>query len=183
LIVQNLFLTVRRSRAAIPLGVGLPGLLAAGLLMAGRAAPALCAPSDSAAHAAATAASASAAQVRVENAWIPLPPPGAEVAAAYFTLRNTGHEPAVLVGVDCPLAAAAMLHKTSVVAGESRMRPVERLTIPPGRSVTLAPGGLHVMLHELSSPIAVGQTVPLVLHFAGGKELHIEAQVRPLGSR
>lgn len=146
--------------------------LAAGLLMAACAAPALCAP----------AAPAAAFQVRVENAWIPQPPPGAEVAAAYFTLYNSGGRPAVLVGIDCPLAAAAMLHKTTIVAGESRMRPVERLTIEPGRSVTLKPGGLHVMLHQLASPLTVGQRVPLVLHFSGGHELHVEAQVRPLGS-
>jgi len=146
------------------------GVLAAGLLVTAGAAPAT------------ATASGSAVQVQVENVWIPQPPPGAEVAAAYFTLRNTGREPAVLVGVDCPLAAAAMLHESSVVAGESRMRMIERLTIPPQQSVTLKPGGLHVMLHEISSPLAVGQRVPLVLHFAAGKELHVEAKVRPLGS-
>jgi len=159
LIVQSAFLTA--------------GTLVAGLLMVASAAPP---------HATDAAASRSAVQVQVENAWIPQPPPGAEVAAAYFTLRNTGREPAVLVGVDCPLAAAAMLHESFVVAGESRMRMVARLTIPPEHSVTLKPGGLHVMLEEISSPLSVGQRVPLVLHFAGGKELSTEAKVRPLGS-
>ncbi|MGH8217015.1 MAG: copper chaperone PCu(A)C [Steroidobacteraceae bacterium] len=161
-------------------------LLAAGLLVIGATAAALSQPpesSPSALHATARAASPSAAQVQVENAWIPQPPPGAEVAAAYFTLHNTGREPAALVGIDCPLAAAAMLHRTSVVAGESRMRRVQRLTIPPGRSVTLEPGALHVMLHRLARALRVGERVPLVLHFAGGKELRIEAKVRPLGSR
>jgi periplasmic copper chaperone A len=159
LIVQRVFLVARRGLAAATLG--------AGLLMAASAAPALSEPS---------------APIQIENAWIPQPPPGAEVAAAYFTLRNAGSKPAVLVGIDCPLAAAAMLHETSVVAGESRMRMVERLTIPPQRSVTLKPGGLHVMLQEISSPLAVGQRVPLVLHFAGGGALRVEAKVRPLGS-
>jgi len=135
------------------------------------------------ARAAAPPAASAALQVQVVNAWIPQPPPGAEVAAAYFTVRNIGHEPAVLVGIDSPLAAAAMLHESSVLAGESRMRPVERLVIPAGGSVTLKPGGLHVMLHELASALAAGQRVPLVLHFAGGKEIRVAAQVRPLGSR
>ena len=62
------------------------------------------------------------------------------------------------------------------------MRMIERLTIPPGHSVTLEPGGLHIMLHEVRSALAVGQHVPLVLHFDGGKDLHVEAKVRPLGS-
>ncbi len=120
-------------------------------------------------HGTAPSAAPATSQVQVENAWIPQPPPGTDVAAAYFTVRNTGRAPAVLVGVDCPLAAAAMLHESTVVAGESRMRPVDRLTVPAGRSVTLKPGGLHVMLHEVERPLAVGQRVPLVLHFAGGK--------------
>ncbi len=168
MVVQRVFLTGRGALAAAFLGAG---LLAAGMLIAGTP------------HATDTTAGTTASQVRIENAWIPQPPPGAEVAAAYFTLRNAGREPVVLVGVDCPLAAAAMLHESSVVSGESRMRMIEQLTIPPEHSVTLEPGGLHVMLHEISSPLAVGQRVPLVLHFAGGKALRMEATVRPLGSR
>lgn len=154
-------------------------LVAAALLALFGAVPATAqAAAKSASHA---TGSPFALQVQVEKAWVPQPPPGAEVAAAYFTLHNAGDQPAVLVDIECPLAADAMLHRTTVVAGESRMRPVARLTIPPGHSVTLAPGGLHVMLDQLRSPLKVGQRVPLVLHFAGGKELHVEAKVRPLG--
>jgi len=120
--------------------------------------------------------------VSVENAWVPLPPPGAEVAAAYFTLRNDGHAPVVLVEVSSPLAADAMLHETTVVNGISRMRMLERLTIPPGRSVTLRPEGLHVMLHSVSKTLAPGDTVPLVLRFANGRTIRISARVRPIGS-
>jgi copper(I)-binding protein len=62
------------------------------------------------------------------------------------------------------------------------MRPVDRLTIEPGKSVTLKPGGLHVMLHGVST-LAVGQQVLLVLRFAGGEEIRVSARVRPLGSQ
>ncbi|HEY2590636.1 MAG TPA: copper chaperone PCu(A)C, partial [Steroidobacteraceae bacterium] len=156
MIVQSVFPLARRGLAAAPLGAGLlrAGVLAAALFMTAGAAPAFSQAPASRSPATDTTRGASASQVRIENAWIPQPPPGAEVAAAYFTLHNAGREPAVLVGVDCPLAAAAMLHESSVVAGESRMRMIERLTIPAEQSVTLKPGGLHVMLHEISSPLA-----------------------------
>jgi len=157
--------------------------VAAALLAVLGAAPATAQSAHPTSQAAATPARASDPHVRVENVWIPQPPPGAEVAAAYFTLHNTGDKPAVLVGVDCPLAADAMLHRTTIVAGESRMRMIDRLTIPPGQSVTLEPDGLHVMLDRLSSPLAVGQRVPLVLHFAGGQDLHVDAKVRPRGGQ
>jgi periplasmic copper chaperone A len=129
--------------------------------------------------------SASAAvvpHVVVENAWIPQPPPGAEVAAAYFTVRNPGPTSVVLTDVESSLADAAMLHESLERNGQAEMRPVERLTIAPGQRIVLMPGGLHVMLHGLHHPLAVGERVPLTLRFAGGSVLAVVARVRPLGS-
>ncbi len=123
------------------------------------------------------------AAVEVENAWVPQPPPGADVAAAYFTLHNPGRERAVLVEVSSPVASEVMVHQTSVVAGQSRMRMVERLVIPAGGTVRLTPGAIHVMLEGLRKPLLVGEEVPLVLRFASGQEIHVSARVRPLGSR
>jgi periplasmic copper chaperone A len=149
---------------------------AGGLVLTGMRRPAI-----ASAGTAARGPSAPAAQVTVSDAWIPQPPPGSEVAAAYFTLRNGGREPATLVQISSPAASAAMLHESRVVAGESQMRPVDRLVIPPGGTVTLRPGGLHVMLHGLASALLPGQQVPLVLRFEGGREIRITARVRPLG--
>lgn len=176
MVVHRRFSLAGRTAFTARIGASLliaAALSAASLIAALRPSPSYAAPE----------AAAPTAQIRVVGAWIPQPPPGAEVAAAYFTLRNIGREPAVLVGVDSPLAAVAMLHETSVVAGVSRMRPVARLTILPGRSVTLRPDGLHVMLNGLARALAVGERVPLVLHFAGGQEVRTAAQVRPLGSQ
>ncbi|MGB6452403.1 MAG: copper chaperone PCu(A)C [Steroidobacteraceae bacterium] len=125
-----------------------------------------------------------AVEVQAENAWIPQPPPGAQVAAAYLTLRNNGRMAAVLVGVNSPVASNAMVHRTMVMNGESMMMPIERLTVPPGQTVTLKPDAMHVMLDGLHGPpLQVGQRVPLVLHFAGGAEIRVSALVRPLGSQ
>ncbi len=129
------------------------------------------------------ARAAPAADVQVANAWIPQPPPGTDVAAAYLTLRNIGHTEAVLVGVSSPVAASAMVHESMVMQGQSMMMPIERLAIRPGETVTLKPNGLHVMLDGLRKPLQVGQHVDLVLRFASGDEIHISAQVRPLGSQ
>jgi len=126
---------------------------------------------------AATAVSASTA-VSVENAWVRMPPPGTDVAAAYFTVRNSGHTSAALVDVSSPVASETMLHETRIVGGESRMRMLERLIIPAGGAVTLTPGAIHVMLAGLRKPLAVGQQVPLVLRFANGQQIHVLARVR-----
>ncbi|HUN76219.1 MAG TPA: copper chaperone PCu(A)C [Steroidobacteraceae bacterium] len=124
------------------------------------------------------AASAAPTTIRIENAWVPQPPPGTEVAAAYFTVRNVGHDPAVLLEVTSPLASEAMLHETRIVGGESRMRMLERLAIPAGGAVTLTPGAIHVMLVGLHQVLRVGQQVPLVLRFENGQQIRILAPVR-----
>jgi periplasmic copper chaperone A len=85
--------------------------------------------------------------------------------------------------VSSPVASEVMLHRSSVVAGVSRMRMLERLVIPAGATVTLEPGAIHVMLEGLRKPLVSGEEVPLVLRFANGEETHVSARVRPLGSR
>jgi len=120
--------------------------------------------------------------LRVLDARIPLPPPGAAVAAAYFTLRNTGDSPIVLTGIDCDIASGAMLHQSMQRHHEMLMRPVRKLELAPGQQASLAPGGMHVMLHGLQRPLRIGEQVGLTLHFADGSVRRIVADVRPLGS-
>ncbi len=136
---------------------------------------------SAAAHGAGPPAPHELQSIEIDDAWILEPPPGIRVAAAYFTMSNMGHRTAVLIGVACPLAASAMLHRTMLMQDESKMRPVERLAVAPSHVVSLAPDGLHVMLEGLRRPLGVGERVPLVLHFQGGGVVHITALVRPPG--
>jgi len=116
-----------------------------------------------------------------QDAWIRATP-GSDVAAAYLTLHNAGSEPVVIVGVRSPAAAQAMIHESSVVNGQSTMRPHEQLQIAAGATVRLAPGGLHIMLHELRRALQPGEQVPLLLLLAGGGTLAVSARVRALSA-
>lgn len=121
----------------------------------------------------------SPALVVVENAWV-RQVPGSDVAAVYLTLRNPTTKPITIVGVESSLASHAMIHETQTASGQSRMRPHEQLVVPPGQTVKLEPGGLHVMLHGVTHPAAVGQSVPLTLVLSDGKKIQVAAVVRPL---
>jgi periplasmic copper chaperone A len=127
----------------------------------------------------AAVASAPPPALVVENAWIRAVP-GGTVAAAYMRLHNSGRTAVIVTGVRSPLAADAMIHVSKVEHGESTMRPAGPLTIPPGASVQLAPDGMHVMLMQLTHPLAVGEQVPLELLLAGGGRVTVSARVRPL---
>ena len=124
---------------------------------------------------------AAATRLTVTDAWVRAIP-GADVAAAYMTLHNGGRERLVVVGVRSALAGHAMIHETRVVNGVSTMRSHEPLVVAPGVSVTLAPDGLHVMLHDLAHPLAVGTEVPLEILLEGGGVVAVSARVRPLSA-
>ncbi len=49
--------------------------------------------------------------------------------------------------------------------------------IPAGRSVTLAPGGLHIMFMQLTQQLAEGSTVPLTLNFEAAGTVEVELMV------
>jgi copper(I)-binding protein len=109
--------------------------------------------------------------------------PGSDVAAVYLTLRNPSTKPVVVVGVESSVAMHVMIHETKTESGQSRMRPHEQLVVAPGQTVKLEPGGLHVMLHGLTQPLAVGQSVPLVLLLDGGSKVQVTAMVRALNAQ
>ena len=106
--------------------------------------------------------------------------PGTDVAAVYLTLHNTGSEPVTVVAVRSPLAQDAMIHESQLSGTQSSMRPRAQLSVGPGQTVRLAPGGLHVMLHGLAHALRPGDEVPLVLLLADGATLSVSAHVRPL---
>ena len=126
-------------------------------------------------------AAAAQATLVAQDAWVRATP-GADIAAAYLTLRNVGKTAVTVTGVESPIAAHAMIHETKVEGGQSKMRPHEQLVVAPGATVKLEPGGLHVMLHDLKQPLTVGQSVPLVILLAGGGSVQVTAAVRPLGA-
>jgi copper(I)-binding protein len=129
---------------------------------------------------AAAASAAAPPTLTAQDAWIRATP-GVDVAAAYLTLRNSGSQPVLVTGVRSPAAESAMIHQTTLINGESTMRPHESLRIAPGETVRFAPGGLHIMLHGLKRPLAVGEEVPVTVLFEGGGSVTALARVRPLG--
>jgi periplasmic copper chaperone A len=130
---------------------------------------------------AATPTAAQPSPLVAQDAWVRATP-GADIAAAYLTLRNVSSSAVTVTAVESPVAGHAMIHETTLQGGQSKMRPHEQLVIAPGATVKLEPGGLHVMLHDLKQPLTAGQKVPLVIALAGGGTLQVTATVRPLNA-
>jgi copper(I)-binding protein len=87
-----------------------------------------------------------------------------------------------LTGVSSPDAGAAMLHKTTEMGGMSGMSDMDRLVLPAGQKITLAPHGMHVMLMDLKHKLLPGQAIELDLTFAKSGVMHVKVPVQPLGA-
>ena len=118
--------------------------------------------------------------VMVHEAWARASPGGATTGAAYVTLMG-GAQPDSLVGVSTPVAATAAVHETSNDNGVMKMRAVQSVAIPPGKMVTFAPGGYHIMMTGLKQPLTAGQTFPMTLSFAHAAPVTVDVQVRAIG--
>ncbi len=100
----------------------------------------------------------------VERQWIREAPPGARVMAGYAELRNEASSLLVINGVESPgYFEHTMIHETQLVEGRARMAPRETLEIAQAATLSLAPGGLHLMLMQPVSDLALGAEIPLTL--------------------
>jgi copper(I)-binding protein len=120
--------------------------------------------------------------LEVSDAWVRAVP-GSSVAAAYFSVRNPGPQVVHILSVSSPTARAATVHDSSVVNGQSTMRPHGQMSLAPGQSLSLSPGGMHVMLTDLVRPLSPGEHVALLLDLGGGTVQTITATVRPLDAQ
>jgi hypothetical protein len=64
-----------------------------------------------------------------------------------------------------------------------RMRELEKgLEIPAGATVTLKPGGYHIMFMELKAPLAKDAKVPVTLVFEKAGSIDVDFNVEALGA-
>lgn len=126
---------------------------------------------------------ATAANVAVCKPWARASVGTTRPGVAYLTLENTGAAPIVLTGVETPVATRPELHESVVEDGRAEMRRVKELRIAPGESVTLAPGGLHVMLIDLQGPLEEGRRFELTLRFDDGTSRTVTVPILSIGAR
>lgn len=102
--------------------------------------------------------------------------PAGPNAALYFTAIG-GDESDRLLGASTTVASEIQIHETTVgEEGTMGMRPLEGLDLPPGATLTLEPGGLHLMLIDVER-LRVGDEIDVTLVWENGGERTISADV------
>lgn len=117
--------------------------------------------------------------LQVSDAWVTPSRPGQTVVGGYMRLRSA--QDAALVQIDTDTAAKAEMHQMSMENDIMRMRRLDRLDLPAGQTVDLAPGARHLMLFDVRRPLKAGDTVALTLtlRLADGRSVRrtVNAQV------
>lgn len=173
-------------------------ILAAGLALVAGSGLAACGGDDD-------ASSGGGDGVRVTDAWARTSPAMADTGAVYFSVSSADGD--VLIGgsVDASVASTVELHETVMAdgddmgghggdttmaggmgsgttmaggMGEMTMQEVDTIEIPAGETVSLKPGGLHIMLPGLAAPLEAGSTFELTLSFEKAGEVTVEVPVR-----
>ena len=104
----------------------------------------------------------------VQNAWVRPTVPGQTASGAYMTL--TASTPARLKSASTPAAALTELHTMRMEGDIMKMLHLaDGLELPAGKPVQLQPGGYHLMLLDLQSPLKKGSTIALTLVWVDGR--------------
>jgi copper(I)-binding protein len=109
--------------------------------------------------------------------------PNAPVGAGYLTITNRGTADDTLVSATSPVAGVTQIHEMKMEGDVMKMNEVEGgLVIPAGQSVTLEPGGFHIMFMELKQAFVEGSMVPVTLTFANAGTVEVELMVGPINA-
>jgi len=124
-----------------------------------------------------------AGDLTIETPWLRATPNGAKVAGGYVRITNTGSAPDVLTGAAVPFAKSGDLHSMSMEGGVMKMAPLsDGLTIKPGETVELKPGGYHLMFEGLTGAPKAGETVARTLTFQRAGTVPVTFSVAPIGA-
>jgi copper(I)-binding protein len=115
--------------------------------------------------------------IEIETPWARASIGTKRPAAAYFTIRNLGSTTDRLMAVANPSAGMASIHRTTHDGGVIGMSLASPIEILPGETVTLKPGGLHVMMMKLSSPLRRGEKTELELTFERAGKIEVSAPI------
>lgn len=94
---------------------------------------------------------------------------GADVGVAYVTIANGGPDDDRLVSAESSVAREVELHATIEEDGMVRMvHQAAGYPIVAGETLTMKPGGNHIMLMSIRSALIDGQTMQMTLNFEKG---------------
>jgi copper(I)-binding protein len=118
--------------------------------------------------------------IRIIHPWARATPPGAPTGGAYLALENKGPDDR-LISASTQVSESVEMHSMSMQGNVMQMQKLDKgIALPAGKTVTFAPGVLHIMLINLKAPLKEGQSFPMHLKFEKAGEINVDVKVGSL---
>lgn len=101
--------------------------------------------------------------------------------AIYFDLVNESERNYAVRKAEVEGAGRTEVHATMEYDGEMTMGETGPQTVMAGDTMTFEPGGLHVMVFDLSPELQAGGTTQMTLTVAGGKTATFDVPIQAAG--
>lgn len=125
------------------------------------------------------AAGLAQAQVTIKDPWVRATVPQQRAAGAFMEIR--AEQNVRLVAGRSPVAGKVEIHEMAMEGNMMKMREIPGIDIPQGQTLSLKPGGYHVMLIDLKQPIKADEVVPITLEFVGIDNKRHSVEVKAQG--
>ena len=129
-------------------------------------------------HSAEHTAAAHHSDIQITTAWSRELPPTAPVGAAFMNVENHSDQADRLMSADSSIAEITELHAHIHEGDVMRMVKVDAIDVPAHGSLTLEPGGYHIMLIDLKKPLVAGEQLPLTLQFEHAGQVDVTVDIK-----
>lgn len=120
----------------------------------------------------------------IDHPWSRATPGGAKVGGGYMTVTNKGSAPDRLIAAATAVADHVEIHEMAMGNNVMTMRKLGNgVAVPPGKTVTFAPGGYHLMLMGLKKPLKEGDRVKATLTFEKAGPIEVTINVEGIGAQ
>jgi copper(I)-binding protein len=128
--------------------------------------------------------SAFSQSVIITEPWIRSAVQGQKATGAFMKIASK--DGVKLIGVSSPVAGISEIHEMKMEKDVMKMAAIPSLSVPAGGAVELKPGGYHLMLMDLKSPLEAQSKVPLTLIFESANgvksKMDVQALVKVMGA-
>ncbi len=123
-------------------------------------------------------AAISATTFELHDAWIRATPDSGSTTAAYIRFVNGTADTVWVSRFSSDDANRVELHQSSDIAGEMHMTMHDSLAVAPNHTITMRPGGYHLMLIGVTHALVPGTMVRIVMHLSNGAVVSTSARVK-----
>lgn len=132
----------------------------------------------------ATAADLEIGDLTISQPTLRATPPGSKVGAGYLSITNNGATAETLVGGTAKFSAKTEVHEMKMTDSEMSVMKMQKLEngliIPAGETVSLAPGGNHLMFMGLKQNLTAGEKQTVELSFQNSGDVDVVFDIKSI---